>query len=183
MTGRGALAEGGAMKISTVRDLVRASGGPRYAVAVAIDSLGIGMLRPFLLIYGIRVLALSPATTGIAMTAGIIAGLASTPVVGRWLDRGARSNAVAASMAIRTVGVVVLLATPSGNVAMFTAAALFQGIGGQMWPVAHAALVSTVSSGRTRDAALAAARSIRNAGLGVGALIATVSLTGGAPAL
>jgi len=43
--------------------------------------------------------------------------------------------------------------------------------------------VATLAEGRERDAALAAGRSVRNAGLGLGALLATASLTGGPPAL
>jgi hypothetical protein len=38
------------------RVLVRASGDPRYAVAVAVDSLGTGLLKPVLLLYGVTVL-------------------------------------------------------------------------------------------------------------------------------
>jgi MFS family permease len=165
------------------RELVQAFGGPRYAVALAVDALGTGLLRPFLLLYGIKVLALSAATTGIAMTAGIVTGLACTPAMGRWLDRGARSDAVAAAMLVRVLGVALLLTAPAGSAGMFAAAALFLGIGNQAWPAAHAALVATVSHGRMRDAALAAARSVRNAGLGVGALIAMGCLAGGTPAL
>ncbi|MFF7765817.1 MFS transporter [Streptomyces massasporeus] len=165
------------------RALVRASGGPRYAVALAVDALGTGLLRPFLLLYGVLVLRLSAPVTGIAMTAGIVAGLVCMPAVGRWLDRGARSTVVAASMLVRVLGVALLLATPAGHAWPFATAALFLGIGNQAWPAAHAALVATVSHGRERDAAFAAGRALRNAGLGVGALIATVSLAGGATAL
>ncbi|MGW2642019.1 MFS transporter [Streptomyces sp. NPDC001348] len=163
--------------------LVRASGGPRYAVALAVDALGTGLLRPFLLLYGVTVLGLSAPATGTAMTVGIVAGLGCMPAVGRWLDRGARSTAVAASMLVRVLGVAVLLATPAGHVWPFTAAALFLGIGNQAWPAAHAAVVATVAQGRERDAALAAGRSLRNAGLGVGALIATACLAGGTTVL
>ncbi|ATL32991.1 MFS transporter [Streptomyces formicae] len=163
--------------------LVRASGGPRYAVALAVDALGTGMLRPFLLLYGVTVLRLSAPATGIAMTVGIVAGLVCMPPVGRWLDRGARSTVVAASMLVRVLGVVLLLATPAGNAWLFAAAALFLGIGNQAWPAAHAALVATVAHGRERDAALAGGRALRNAGLGVGALIATACLAGGTTAL
>ncbi|WP_327289682.1 MFS transporter [Streptomyces sp. NBC_01198] len=171
------------MTITLPRGLVQASGGPRYTVAVAVDALGTGMLRPFLLLYGIKVVGLSATTTGIAMTAGIVTGLACTPAVGRWLDRGARSDAVAAAMLVRILGVLLLLATPGGNPGMFAAAALFLGIGNQAWPAAHAALIATVSTGRTRDAALAAARSVRNAGMGIGALVAAACLAGGTTAL
>ncbi|GAB2618211.1 hypothetical protein GCM10027168_58170 [Streptomyces capparidis] len=165
------------------RALVRASGGPRYAVALAVDALGTGLLRPFLLLYGVAVLRLSAPVTGIAMTVGVVVGLVCMPAVGRWLDRGARSTVVAASMLVRVVGVALLLATPAGHAWLFAAAALFLGIGNQAWPAAHAALVATVAHGRERDAALAGGRALRNAGLGVGALLATVCLAGGTTAL
>ncbi|MFE6827904.1 MFS transporter [Streptomyces sp. NPDC057690] len=165
------------------RALVRASGGPRYAVALAVDALGTGLLRPFLLLYGVTVLRLSAPVTGIAMTAGIVMGLVCMPAVGRWLDRGARSTVVAASMLVRVLGVALLLATPAGHAWPFATAALFLGIGNQAWPAAHAALVATVAHGRERDTALAAGRALRNAGLGTGALIATACLTGGTTAL
>ncbi|MGW7440012.1 MFS transporter [Streptomyces sp. NPDC054849] len=163
--------------------LVRASGGPRYAVALAVDALGTGLLRPFLLLYGVMVLKLSAPATGIAMTVGVVVGLACMPAVGRWLDRGARSTVVAASMMVRVLGVALLLATPAGHVWPFATAALFLGIGNQAWPAAHAALVATVVHGRERDTALAAGRALRNAGMGTGALLATVCLAGGATAL
>lgn len=165
------------------RALVRASGGPRYAVALAVDALGTGLLRPFLLLYGVTVLRLSAPATGIAMTVGVVVGLVCMPAVGRWLDRGARSTVVAASMLVRVVGVALLLATPAGHVWPFATAALFLGIGNQAWPAAHAALVATVAHGRERDTALAAGRALRNAGLGVGALLATACLAGGTTAL
>ncbi|MEU7529446.1 MFS transporter [Saccharothrix sp. NPDC042600] len=163
--------------------LVRASGGPRYAVALAVDALGTGLLRPFLLLYGVVVLGLSAPATGVAMTVGVVVGLVCMPGVGRWLDRGARSTVVAASMLVRVLGVALLVATPTGNVWLFATAALVLGVGNQAWPAAHAALVATIAHGRERDAALAAGRSLRNAGLGVGALVATVCLAGGPGAL
>ncbi|TVT20340.1 MFS transporter [Amycolatopsis rhizosphaerae] len=165
------------------RALVRASGGPRYTIALAVDALGTGLLRPFLLLYGVTVLRLSAPVTGTAMTAGAVAGLVCMPAVGRWLDRGARSTVVAASMLVRVLGVALLLATPAGNVWLFATAALFLGIGNQAWPAAHAALVATVAHGRERDAALAGGRALRNAGLGAGALLATACLAGGTTAV
>ncbi|UQT60183.1 MFS transporter [Streptomyces durmitorensis] len=165
------------------RTLVRASGGPRYAVALAVDALGTGLLRPFLLLYGVAVLRLSAPATGIAMTVGVVTGLVCMPAVGRWLDRGARSTVVAASMLVRVAGVALLLATPAGHVWLFATAALLLGVGNQAWPAAHAALVATVAHGRERDTALAAGRALRNAGMGVGALIATACLAGGTTAL
>ncbi|GAA2128318.1 MFS transporter [Glycomyces algeriensis] len=171
------------MATTKLQPLVRASGGPRYALALAVDAIGTGLLRPFLLLYGMLVLELSAPVTGVAMTAGIVAGLACMPLVGRWLDRGARSTVVAASMLIRVLGVALLLAAPAGHVELFAAAALFLGIGNQAWPAAHAALVATVAHGRERDTALAAGRALRNAGMGAGGLLAAACLAGGATAL
>src|SRR5262245_21381109 len=72
----------------------------------------------------------------------VVAGLGCMPVFGRCLDRGARSAAVAASMLVRVIGTVLLLATPAGHAAtgwLFAVAALFLGIGGQAVSAAHAA--------------------------------------------
>lgn len=166
--------------------LVRAFGGPRYGVALVVDALGSGLLRPFLLLYGIKVLGLGAAATGAAMSAGMVLGLVSVPFVGRWIDRGARSTVVAAAMLVRVLGVALLLAAGHAGappVWGFAVASLFLGVGNQCWPPAHAALVATVAAADERDAALAAGRSLRNAGLGAGALIATVCLGGGTGAL
>ncbi|GAA1025635.1 MULTISPECIES: MFS transporter [Amycolatopsis] len=163
--------------------LIRVSGGPRYAAAMAVDALGAGLLRPFLLIYGVTVLGLSAPATGAAMTAGVVAGLGCLPFVGRWLERGARTTVVAASMLVRAIGVVVLLAAPAGEMWTFVGAAILLSAGNQAWPAAYAALVATLAEGRQRDAALAAGRSLRNAALGIGALLATACLAGGANAL
>jgi hypothetical protein len=163
-------------------ELIRSSGGARYAVALIVDSLGSGLLRPFLLLYGIQALHLGVAQTGAAMSVGMLLALVAVPFVGRWIDRGARSTAVAATMSVRVLGVGVLLLAPllgGRPVWGFALASLFLGIGNQCWPPAHAALVSTLAEPRFRDAALATGRSLRNAGLGVGALIATVSTAGG----
>ncbi|GLZ78747.1 hypothetical protein Afil01_35540 [Actinorhabdospora filicis] len=165
------------------RTLIHATGGPRYAIALAIDALGTGLLRPFLLLYGITALELSATTTGTTMTIGILIGLTTTPAIGRWLDHGARSTVVATSMLIRVLGVALLLTTPPGHLWPFATAALLLGIGNQTWPTAHAALVTTITHGHQRDTALAAGRALRNAGLGVGALLATACLAGGTTAL
>jgi len=177
--GTAAARAGGRPRLSA---LIGASGGPRYAVALVIDSLGSGMLRPFLLLYGVQVLHLGLARSGTAMSLGMLAGLAAVPLWGRWIDRGARSAAVGATMLIRVLGALTLLLVPALNgppLWGFTATALLLGIGNQCLPPAHAAVVATLAEARYRDAALATARSLRNAGLGAGALIAMAGTAGG----
>lgn len=71
---------------------------PRYELALAVNAVGTGLLSPFMPLYGIGVLRLPSLTAGLAMIAGVLAGLACTPSVCRWLGRGARSIAVATSV-------------------------------------------------------------------------------------
>ncbi len=122
------------------------------------DAVGTGLLRPFLLLYGVDVLRLPGPDRRPGHDGGRGRGLSGTPAMGRSLDRGARSTAVAASMLVRVVGTALLLVAPAagtGAVWRFAVAALFLGIGNQAFPVAPAALVTTVSAGQERDAALA----------------------------
>ncbi|WP_354643975.1 MFS transporter [Kitasatospora camelliae] len=161
--------------------LLRVAGGRRYALALVVDALGGGLLRPFLLLYGVSVLGMDAGRVGLALSVGMLAGLAAIPLTGRWIDHGARSAAGAVALLTRSAGVAVLLSV-DGPVGFALAAALM-GIGSQSWPTTHAAIVATLAEGRTRDAALAAGRSLRNAGLGAGALLATVAVAQGTGAL
>ncbi|HTJ35470.1 MAG TPA: MFS transporter [Dactylosporangium sp.] len=154
--------------------------GPRYAAALAIDAIGAGLLRPFLVLYGVSVLGLPASATGLALSAGLLAGLVAVPLTGRWIDAGARTAPVAATLLVRVAGVAVLLA--AHGVWAFALAALLLGIGNQAWPPAHAALVAALADGPA-DAPLAFGRSLRNAGLGAGALIAAACVGFGPSAL
>ncbi|MFH8385708.1 MFS transporter [Kitasatospora sp. NPDC018058] len=166
---------------SALLSLITAAGGPRYAVALAVDAVGGGMLRPFLLLFGVEVLHLRAGAVGLALSAGMVAGLLVVPLTGRWIDRGARTLPAAVTLVLRAAGALTLLT--ADGLALFTLAAVLFGVGSQSWPTTHAAVVSTLTGGRLRDAALAAGRSVRNAGLGAGALLATVAVAGGADAI
>ncbi|MEV8506369.1 MFS transporter [Actinoplanes sp. NPDC051475] len=144
----------------------------RFAVALAVDALGSGLLRPFLLLYGLSVLHLSASAAGLALTAGLLAGLTGIPLLGRWIDAGGRRAPMAATMLVRVAGIVVLLL--GHGLPGYLAAALLLGAGNQSLPAAQAALVTTMVDGPA-DRALATARTIRNAGLGLGALVAVVA--------
>lgn len=165
----------------TLAGLLRVPGGRRYALALGVDALGAGLLRPFMLLYGVIVLDLSVGRAGLTLSAGVLAGLLGVPLTGRWIDRGARTAPIVTSLVIRTLGVAVLLGSNGSE--GFLAAAVLLGIGNQSWNPAHGALVATLVQGRTRDAALAATRSLRNAGLGAGALVAILVVAGGPGAL
>lgn len=156
--------------------LWRAAGGRRYASALIVDSLGDGMLRPFVLLYAVLVQGMSLPAAGLALSLGFVAGLVTLPFAGRWLDAGARQTVVATALIIRAAGLALMLLIPGSW--GFGAAAVLLGIGSQLFPPAHAAVVTSLASGRDRDAALAASRALRNAGMGVGALAATLAIAG-----
>ena len=164
-------------RTSAVR-LLRGLGGGRYAFAAGVSALGAGLIRPFLLLYAVTVSHLSPSRAGLALSAGFLFGLVLVPVTGRWIDAGARRAVVVATLALRVAGLVLLLAVPGP--AGFVCACLLQGAGNQTGPIAQAAVVSSLATGHDRDAVLAALRSLGNAGLGAGALLATVALGSGA---
>lgn len=127
---------------STGAGLLAVPGGRRYAVALVVDALGSGLLRPFLLLYAIGVLRLGVGTAGLALSAGMLAGLLAVTPLGRWLDRGARSTAVVVTLLTRAAGVGVLLA--ADGTAGFTVAATLLGTGTQTWPATHADRKSVV---------------------------------------
>lgn len=157
--------------------MLRGLGGGRYAIAVGVSSLGGGLIRPFLLLYAITISDLSPSQAGLALSAGFLFGLALVPVTGRWIDTGARTAVVVTTLLLRAGGLLALLAIPGP--AGFVSACLLQGAGNQTGPIAQGAVVSSVAIGHERDAVLAALRSLANAGLGVGALLATVAVSSG----
>ena len=134
------------------------------------------MLRPFVLLYAVLVQGMSLSTAGLALSLGFVAGLVTLPFAGRWLDAGARQTVVATALIIRAAGMVLMLLVPGSW--GFAGAAVLLGIGSQLFPPAHAAVVSSLARGRDRDAALAASRALRNAGMGVGALAATLAMAG-----
>lgn len=164
-------------QVSAVR-ILRGLGGGRYAFAAGVSALGAGLIRPFLLLYAVTISGLSPSRAGLALSAGFVFGLLVVPATGRWIDAGARRSVVVTTLLLRVAGLVLLLVIPGP--AGFVCACLLQGVGNQTGPVAQAAVVSSLAVGYERDAVLAALRSLGNAGLGAGALVATVTLGSGA---
>ena len=160
--------------------------GRRFAAAVAVDALGAGLLRPFLILYGITVLHLPVAVAGGALTVGLFLGLAATVPIGRWIDaRGPRAP-LTTMLLVRCAGAVVLVSV--GERAGFLAAALLLAMGNAGFRTSYAAMVATLAARRGRsdrdvDLALGAGRALANGGMGAGALLATAALTGGVGAL
>ena len=69
---------------------------------------------------------------------------------------------MSATLLIRASGVLLMLASP--HPVVFVAAAVLLSIGNQALSPAHGAIIATLVEGRDRDAALAFAYALRNAG-------------------
>ena len=161
---------------TTLRALVRIPGGGRYTLGAAVESMSSGLLRPFVVIYAVTI-GLDAPQAGAVLTVGMLVGLVAVPLVGRWVDAGARRAPSAVSLLVRAAGALCLVVFP--GIGGFAVGAALIGIGTQVAPPANNALVAALAGARHRTAALAAGRSIRNAGLGAGALLATVLVAGG----
>jgi MFS family permease len=161
----------------TTSQLVRGLGGARYAFAALVSALGGGLIRPFLLLYAVTVSHISVSQAGLALSGGFVVGLAAVPIAGRWVDTGARRAVMITTVAFRAAGLLALLLVPGP--AGFILCCILQGIGNQSDPIGQAAVVASLTDGYERDAVLAALRSLRNGGLGTGALLATIAVSSG----
>ena len=162
----------------TAIQLVRGLGGGRYACAALVSSLGGGLMRPFLLLYAVTISGISADRAGLALSVGFLVGIAVVPLAGRWVDHGAWRALMVTTLTLRASGLLALLLIPGQD--GFVWCCLLQGIGNQAGPIGQAAVVSDLSVGYQRDAVLAALRSLGNAGMGAGALLATVAVGSGA---
>jgi len=165
---------------TTLHRLAGIPGARRYALSATVEAATSGVLRPFLVLYAVTT-GLSAPLAGVLLTVGMLAGLGAIPLAGRWIDTGARRGPATAALLARAAGalVLVLLPGPAG----FAAAAVLVGVGTQIAAPANAALIAALTEPAQRPAALATIRSLRNAGLGTGALFATLLVAGGPGAL
>ncbi|MEU0154006.1 MFS transporter [Micromonospora fulviviridis] len=161
---------------TTLRELVRIPGGGRYALSATAEAASSGMLRPFIVIYAVQI-GLSAPQAGTTLTVGMLASLCAVPLAGRWIDRGARRAPAVAALLVRGVGSLLLALVP--GIAGFAIGAVLIGVGTQIAPPTNSALVAALAGPARRTAALAAGRSLRNAGLGAGALLGTVLVASG----
>ncbi len=161
---------------TTLRELVRIRGGGRYALSATVEAATSGLLRPFIVIYAVQI-GLGVRQAGMTMTVGMLAGLGAVPLAGWWIDRGARRAPAVAALLMRGLGSLLLALVP--GIAGFAIGAVLIGAGTQIAPPTNSALVAALAGPTQRTAALAAGRSLRNAGLGGGALLGTVLVASG----
>jgi MFS family permease len=153
--------------------MARRNAGERALVAgMTIDALGSGMYVPFSLVFFQRVTGLPLTAIGAVLTVAGLVGMALLPLAGAAVDRfGARRMQLVA-YAVRGLG---FAAYPlAGTLPAFAAVALFTATGDRAFPAIQQAIIGDIATGTDRDRLNALARSLRNAGLGAGGLLASL---------
>ncbi|NGY63251.1 MFS transporter [Lentzea sp. NEAU-D13] len=152
----------------------------RYLTGMVVDATGAGMYLPLSLLYFHHVTGLPIERVGVLMTAGALFALAGNPVAGMLVDRFGAKAVVVGGYLVRAFGFGLYPFVDSA-LGMFFAVALVA-VGDGSFSPSIQSLVADMARGAERDTLLAAQRSLRNAGLGAGGLIAAGALTLGSDA-
>ncbi|MFJ4317931.1 MFS transporter [Streptomyces lavendulae] len=158
----------------------RLSAKTRYMLGMVVDATGAGMYLPLSLLYFHHVTGLPLTQVGTLMTAAAVIGLISNPAAGVLIDRFGARAVVTGGYLLRAAGFCTYPLVDNG-VSMF-AVILLVALGDTSYPPAIQSFIAEFVRGTERDKLLAAQRSLRNAGLGVGGLIAGAVLALGSDA-
>ncbi|MEZ0094675.1 MFS transporter [Streptacidiphilus sp. EB129] len=147
--------------------------GERALVAgITVDALGSGMYVPFSLVFFRHVTGLSLPLIGLVLTVTGLLGMTVLPMAGAAVDRfGARQMQLALYV-VRGLGFACYpLAT---SLPVFAAIALVTAIGTRAFPAVQQARIAELVGGADRERMQALTRSLSNAGLGAGTLLASL---------
>ncbi|WP_354640307.1 MFS transporter [Kitasatospora camelliae] len=140
--------------------------------ALAIDALGNGMYVPFSLVFFRHVTGLPLAVIGLVLTVTGLVGMAALPLVGAAVDRfGARRMQIALHL-VRAAGFAAYPLAPS--LPAFAAVSLVTAVATRGYPAVQQARIGELTSGAGLERVNALGRSLANAGLGAGSLLAAL---------
>lgn len=166
--------------MTTVADQAPAAAYPsfpgrgRYLTGLVADAVGTGVYLPFSIIYFHQVAGQPLAVVGGLLTAASVAGLLSNPVAGALTDRFGARRVILASYLVRAAGFLAYIWV-SGWPAILAAMTLVA-LGEKTYAPAMQVMITELSRGVRRERMLAVQRTVRNAGFGLGGLIAAMLL-------
>ncbi|MDT9701064.1 MFS transporter [Streptomyces sp. P17] len=146
----------------------------KYMAGMVVDATGSGMYLPLSLLYFHHVTGLPLTEVGAIVTAASVIGLISNPVAGVLIDRFSARAVLVGGYVLRASAFCIYPFVDNG-VAMF-AVVLPVALGDTSYPPAIQSFVAEIVQGAERDKLLALQRSLRNAGMGVGGLLAGAAL-------
>jgi MFS family permease len=151
----------------------------RYSLAGALftDSLGDGLFVPFAVVYFLHTTGLSLPVAGFGLSAASLLALPAAPVCGVLIDRLAPARVVIIGNLISAAAFAGYLGV--GNLWELVLCAFFAATGGRFFWTANLALVGEAFEGPERARWFAFQRAARNAGYGLGGLLAAAALGSG----
>lgn len=146
----------------------------RYMAGMVVDATGSGMYLPISLLYFHHVTGMPITQVGVIMSAAALLALVSNPIAGILVDRyGARAVMIGGYL-VRAAGFACYPWVDS-PVQMFLVVAVVA-LGDGSFPPSIQSFIAEIAKGTDRDRLIAAQRSLRNAGLGAGGLLAGAAL-------
>lgn len=147
--------------------------GERALVAgIAVDALGSGMYVPFSLVFFRHVTGLPLPLIGLVLTVTGLVGMVALPLAGTAVDRFGARRMQLSLYVLRGVGFACY--PLAHGLAAFAAVALLTAVGTRAFPAAQQARIAELVDGADRERMQALTRSLSNAGLGAGTLIASL---------
>ncbi|WP_231905677.1 MFS transporter [Streptomyces davaonensis] len=146
----------------------------KYMAGMVVDATGSGMYLPLSLLYFHHVTGLPLTEVGAVVTAASVIGLISNPVAGILIDRFSARAVLVGGYVLRA-SAFCIYPFVDNSVAMF-AVLLPVALGDTSYPPAIQSFVAEIVRGAERDRLLAVQRSLRNAGMGLGGLLAGAAL-------
>jgi hypothetical protein len=149
-------------------------GGRIVAVIGFVDALGTGLFLPLSVIYMTRIVRLAATSVGLGLTLAGVAGIAMTPLCAVLMRRIAPRSIVGGCFAVSAAAFVAY--TQVDSFAAFLAVAVVVQCASRLERPATAVLVLETSRQSNSIIALGSRQALRNAGYGLGGLLAAVVL-------
>ncbi|MEU1214181.1 MFS transporter [Streptomyces sp. NPDC005791] len=150
----------------------RFPGERALVTGIAIDALGSGMYIPFSLVFFQNVTRLSLPLIGMVLTVTGLIAMAALPVAGAAVDRFGAKRMQLFLYTLRGVG-FALYPLAHGLVS-FAVLALVTAVGTRAFPGTQQARLAELVDNEDRERMQALTRSLSNAGLGAGAMVASL---------
>jgi MFS family permease len=149
----------------------------RYLAIAMVDALGSGTFAPVTILFLTQIVGLSPVRAGLGLAIAAAVGLAVTPVAGTLADRFDARTLTIAGFALSGLGFVAYAAVHS--FAEFLVVGIAIEIVDSIARNSRKMLIFRIAGGEDRVALAAYERSVRNAGFGLGGLLASLALAVG----
>ena len=143
-----------------------------FVVATFIDFLGTGLFLPFSLLYFTRAVGLPLPAVGLALSIAMTITIPLVPLTGMLVDRFGTKRVVLLAQFLQGAGFLGYLVVR--NVPMLLGMALLNAIGQRLFWSTYFTLMAEIAAPHERDRWYGLGAATRNAGLGLGGLLAGV---------